>query len=407
MRAGPGPRVLVLSQDVGFPEGNAASLRARLVSRALVEAGASVRVFCTRWTNIPPEIENTQVTGIYEGIEFRYTNRCTTRPSSFLKRRLVDTGGLLSTLGAIARMRRAGEIDAVYFYSPHRWRPLSQIYLSFLNILKIPVALELNEIPWTQTPDRRLVERAVSPLHGVQGVIAISGYLEAWVDSEAERLKRDVKVLRLPILVDADEMGAASETTREGPFIVFACPAGRSRLFSLVAEAMQQVWEAGLKCDLVIVGPSRSHEENKWLTGIEGSSSYGSITWLGRVPRSDLLRLYREARALLLPLELELNSEARFPTKLGEYLASGTPVVATSLGELPSFLRDGETAYLVPPGSASIFGRRIADLLRDPDAAREVGRKGRELALSEFDYRQHRETLRDWFASLAARKRMP
>jgi glycosyltransferase involved in cell wall biosynthesis len=215
-------------------------------------------------------------------------------------------------------------------------------------------------------------------------------------------------VLRLPILVDTDEVsGAMPAAFRANPFVLFACPAGRSRLFRLVAEAMQRVWEEGLKCDLVIVGPSLHDQRNRWLADIKGHSIHGSISWLGRVPRSDLLALYREARGLLVPLEVEPNSEARFPTKLGEYLASGTPVVATSLGELPHLLTDGETAYLAGPESAYIFGQRIADLLRDPVAAREVGRRGRELAISEFDYRQHAETLRDWFAALIEKGRTP
>ena len=252
------------------------------------------------------------------------------------------------------------------------------------------------------------VERILSPLHGVTSAIAISEYLEAWVNSEAKRLRREVPVLRLPILVDTDEVNATTPAAlRANPFVLFACPPGRSRLFRFVAEAMQRVWEEGIRCDLVIVGPSLHDGRNRWLADIESHSINGSITWLGRVPRPDLLGLYREARGLLVPLEVELNSEARFPTKLGEYLASGTPVVATSLGELPRFLTDGETAYLAAPGSAYVFGQRIADLLRDPVAAREVGRRGRELAISEFDYRRHAVKLRDWFAAVAEKGPTP
>jgi hypothetical protein len=189
-RRGPTPKILVLTQNFGFPEGNAATLRARLVSRALVQAGASVRVFCTRYTDIPPDIENTQVSGIYEGVEFRYTNGRVTRSSSFLKRRVIEGRGLASALVGIARMRRAGEVDAVYLWSPHRWHPLNQVYVTFLNALRIPIVLEVNELPWTQASTPGAVERILSPLHGVSGAIAISEYLEAWVNSEAKRLRR-------------------------------------------------------------------------------------------------------------------------------------------------------------------------------------------------------------------------
>ncbi len=401
------PKILLLTHTFGFPEGFAATLRARLVSRALVESGASVRVFCTRHGDIPPNVINTRVSGTYEGVEYKYTTGTTTRSSSFLKRRAIDGRGLASALGGIARMWRAGELDAVYLWgSGSVWHPLGEIYTSFLDALRIPTVLELNELPWSEASSRGPFERILSPLHGMSGAVVISEYLEAWVDSEAERLRRRVPVIRVPILVDTDEVGhAAPVPSRENPFVMFACPPSRSELFRFVAQAMQQVWQQGHKCDLLIAGPSRDLERNRWLTDIETDSVHGSVVWLGTVPRETLLGLYQQARALLLPLAEEPNSKARFTTKLGEYLASGTPVVATALGELCRFARDADTAFLAAPGSADGFGQRIVDVLSDPPAAREVGLRGRQLAVAEFDYRRHGEILRDWFAAVSERGR--
>ena len=98
-----------------------------------------------------------------------------------------------------------------------------------------------------------------------------------------------------------------------------------------------------------------------------------------------------------------MNTQARFPTKLGEYLASGAPVVASARGELLGYLTDGESAFLAGPGGAEEFGRRVVDALRNPSAAREVGRKGREVAVREFDYRRYGGVLYDWFRDLTKR----
>ena len=67
-------------------------------------------------------------------------------------------------------------------------------------------------------------------------------------------------------------------------------------------------------------------------------------------------------------------------------------------------MEDADTAYLVEASSADAFGRRLLDALRDPAAATEVGRRGREVALREFDYRRYGEVLRDWFAALSERE---
>jgi glycosyltransferase involved in cell wall biosynthesis len=401
--------ILLLTHDFGFPEGYAATLRARLMSRALIHAGASVRVICARFSEVPPDIVNTRSSGFYEGVEFRYTGGSTVRASSFVGRRLVDTRSLAVSLADIRRWRRAGELDAVYLYAaPKRWSAFTQTYVTALNAMKIPVVLEVNETPWPLMEERSIIEKRLSPLRGVSGALVISEFLEHWVAREAARLDRTVPSLRVPILVDADEARDIAPTAAgDRPFVVFACPPQRSDLFRFVIEAMDTVWKLGRGCDLVITGPSLHQEENQWLKEIvdsaAGNRGLGTVTWLGSVPRATLLGLYKEAEALLVPLAEELNTQARFPTKLGEYLVSGTPVVASDRGELRRFLRDGESVFLALPDGPEAFGRRIADALDDPVTAKQVAQRGCEVATQEFDYRRHATVLHEWFAAVAAR----
>lgn len=401
---GVSPKVLLLTHTFGFPEGYASTIRARLFAKALVEAGAYVRVFCTRHSDRLPSVVNTETSGSYQGIEFTYTTGDTTRASSFVQRRVSDGRGLTSALCGILRLRRAGELDVVYLSSTaQHWSPLTELYVSFLNTMRIPVVLELNELPWSQAARRKPIERVLSPLHGAAGVVVISAYLERWSHSEAQRLRREVPVFRLPILVDSDEVrDSVLPASRERPFVLFASQpgSGRSHLFGFLAEAMRRVWREGRDCDLIVLGPSRQDDRFSWLAEIETEKRHGSVVWLGNVPRQTLLGLYQQARALLLPMEDTLGDEARFPTKLGEYLASATPVVVSSVGEPYRFLKNEDTAYLAPAGNAEAFGKRVLDVLSDPVAAGVVGRKGRELALKEFDYRRHGKSLREWFVAL-------
>jgi glycosyltransferase involved in cell wall biosynthesis len=401
--------ILLLTHDFGFPEGYAATLRARLVSRALTDAGARVQVYCLRYSEIPPDLLNTQASGVYQGIPFRYMNGSTTRPASFAGRRTADVRSVTSTMRSILAMRRAGTLDAVYLWSTAlHWNPMSQTLLSFLNAARIPVVLELNERPWNQGSHPGAIEKRLSPLRGISGAIVISDYLEKWAAEEARYLGRDIGVIRVPILVDTDEVSQAPALSpRERPFVVFACPPGRTELFRFVAEAMRTVWREGIASDLVITGASFQKEQNPWTAEMAAdpgvAQAPGSIDWLGTVSRDTLLGLYRQASALLLPLADELNSRARFPTKLGEYLSSGTPVVASARGELLAYLKDGESVFLAGEGGAETFGRRIADVYRDPAAAAEVGENGREVAVAAFDYRRFGAELYRWFREVITR----
>ena len=86
------------------------------------------------------------------------------------------------------------------------------------------------------------------------------------------------------------------------------------------------------------------------------------------------------ADLLLLPRASGEFSTAGFPNKLGEYLASGRPVVATRVGDIPTYLVDGESAYLVEPDDCEAFAEAVVRALEDPRTATRIGQAGRRVA---------------------------
>ena len=50
-----------------------------------------------------------------------------------------------------------------------------------------------------------------------------------------------------------------------------------------------------------------------------------------------------------------------------EALASGTPVVATDVGDLGHIIRQGETGYVLPDHSVASLTARMADVLAWPE----------------------------------------
>ena len=63
---------------------------------------------------------------------------------------------------------------------------------------------------------------------------------------------------------------------------------------------------------------------------------------------------------------------------LMEAMAARLPVIATRVGGNPELVRDGENGWLVPYADARALADRLTLLLRAPDLARAMGRKGRE-----------------------------
>lgn len=66
------------------------------------------------------------------------------------------------------------------------------------------------------------------------------------------------------------------------------------------------------------------------------------------------VELYK-SRLLVLSRPDNIQNRGGFPTKLGEYLATGIPVAVTSVGEIPCYLKDEVNAYLAEPGNVKSF----------------------------------------------------
>lgn len=74
-----------------------------------------------------------------------------------------------------------------------------------------------------------------------------------------------------------------------------------------------------------------------------------------------------------------------FPTKLGEYLATGKPVIATAAGEIPLYLEDRLNAFLPTPGNIQEIAEALIFIHQNPKTATEIGYQGSIVAKSSFN----------------------
>lgn len=67
-----------------------------------------------------------------------------------------------------------------------------------------------------------------------------------------------------------------------------------------------------------------------------------------------------------------------------EAMASGVPVVATTVGAFSELVVDDQTGTLIPPGDVEAMAAAAARWLDDPEAMRAAGRAGRERVTTAF-----------------------
>ena len=80
-----------------------------------------------------------------------------------------------------------------------------------------------------------------------------------------------------------------------------------------------------------------------------------------------------------------LTSKAEgFSNSILEYMAAARPVVATDVGGAREVIAEGESGHLVASGDDVTFAERVISLLREPEKARAMGRRGREIVEQKF-----------------------
>ena len=80
-----------------------------------------------------------------------------------------------------------------------------------------------------------------------------------------------------------------------------------------------------------------------------------------------------------------LQNRAGFSTKLGEYLASGNPVVAAGVGDIPLYLHNHVNAFVYPPGEYKAVEEAMEFILTHKEESSRIGVAGKETANKHFN----------------------
>jgi len=94
-----------------------------------------------------------------------------------------------------------------------------------------------------------------------------------------------------------------------------------------------------------------------------------------RVTESELLALHREADVFVFP-----SLSEGFSLALAEAMASGLPIVATTVGAAPDLLVHNESALLIPPHAAGLLTYAISRLLHDAALRTRLGTQAQAAA---------------------------
>lgn len=175
----------------------------------------------------------------------------------------------------------------------------------------------------------------------------------------------------LPNVVDTSKF--APEPTEPGPLtriltIGRIVPQKRLDRFIRTVAKVQRASTGGIKGVLVGDGPGRAKLEK---IALEAGLTSKSVEFHGL--KSDVADFYHNADVFLLTSDWEGT-----PNVVLEAMASGLPVVATSVGGVSALIRHGETGYLVDPEDEDSLVEAVRDLVEDREKRIAFGARARK-----------------------------
>jgi glycosyltransferase involved in cell wall biosynthesis len=400
---GTGPlRVVIAGRLFEYPEGMGAAARVHALATGFLKAGHTPLVLRTGQPSPPREGQRREASGVYEGVPFRYTHGSAVPHPNFFVRQWLKLVDPLRFYRA-AKAHFAGcRPRAILGYSEEKTTLLEAYLIS--SLLGAVYVQDLQEYPRLYAPQstwRKLETQVYLRLFFKlpRAFSAISSLLE---NLARQFGRKGARVLRVPILVETERFFPGTETETSSREIVFAGNLDHPGEVSGLLEVFERVAGEVPDARLTILGGSAKDDTTALLRKRAADLGVGGrVELAGLVPREEMPARLRKAQVLVLPRSAELYSRAGLPTKLAEYLASGKPVVVTATGDIPDYLEDGVSAYVVPPDDPDDFARGIIRVLTNPDEAKAVGARGRDVALRSFDNASNCRRLADLMLELA------
>lgn len=170
----------------------------------------------------------------------------------------------------------------------------------------------------------------------------------------------------------------------------------------LLVDIMQALRQRHPRIRLLCLGPFNEPEvERKVRAYARQRQVDGCMAFLPRVAHEQVAGFLHRARVGLIPWQpVPQMLKMCYPNKVFEYMACGLPVVASDLPGLRQLIEPAQCGILVRAEEAPAHAAAIATLLDDPDAAREMGERGRVFAQAHYAWRQEANVLLDCYEAM-------
>ena len=374
-----------------FPNGLAATTRIVSYLKGLNEKGVDTDVFIYRPTELYNKSTGLPIDGEIDGVRYHYPNR-----------RVYSKYKLMRVMG-----RYYYYLVACYrIWKEHKKQKFDFLLISndFLDILSLytfwakmigirpvfitdeypmPIRVHLhNDIPkWKKVLYKHILKYEDS-------LVFMTDKLNTFFNSE---LKKPYHIL--PTITDTSRFDIEVKPADKK----YMCYMGNMELskdnvdniihaFTLVSDKYKDI-------DFYLYG-APSQKDKAIIQGVIKECNMEERVFIkGRVPATEVPTILKKAYLLVSSQPNTKRAEGGFPTKLGEYMATGVPTILTDVGEISQYVKDGVHVHIVPPENPELYAKKLDWMLSNYDKALEIAVEAKKYLYNTFDYRKVSEGL--------------
>jgi len=265
--------------------------------------------------------------------------------------------------------------------------------LSSAHAMGMKVFHERTELPYVYKANKAVLDIYLKKyIPRFDGIFVISDKLSTYIQ------QFNASTQKLLTVVDLSLFSTITPSPYPFPYIGYCGTiSGNKDGVPILIEAFAYISDRFPLLKLVLVGNNSNKEAIKeTLDTIERFHITDKVIFTGLIERNMMPVVLCNAEILVVSKPDNEQNSGNFPIKIGEYLATGVPVVVTSVGEIPSFIKDGESGFLAVPGSAKSFAEKMEQALANPAAAKKIGLAGKKIAADLFDYKIQARIMGDY-----------
>ena len=380
---------ILLIANLPVPNGLAGTNRLLSLAKGLSANGQTVSIFILNPTERRQSIKNHSKKGMIEDVSFRYLSPSTVVPADSFLKFFSFLYGALNLLLKIG-FATSKKLPAVIIMM-QTWTVYPLLLYPLARLRGIPLVQERNEYPFLSLREKKLLRRidfyiyTKLVLRLFDGMILMTKNLITYFK---KFVRKDCLLIHTPMTVDTTRFIEKTDSPFKFPYFAYVGYLwGDKDGVPDMFKAFSMFSKIHPEYKLCVIGDnSNVREFEKLSLLLRELNITDKVIFSGRVERELIPGYLSNAQLLLLARPDNVQAQGGFPTKLGEYLATGVPVVVTKVGEIPDYLTDGKNAFLAEPDNPASFTEKMIEAIDNYPFAMKVGENGKILAENIFSY---------------------